>query len=232
MKPPEREKWMKAAETEMQSLKQHSTWKLVEPPPGKTIIGNRMIVKVKLDENCLAERYKARLVPQGFSQVFGEDYNQVFAPFVRWESVGALISMATQINKQIHQMDVDVAFLNGILKEDIYMTQPYGFVEKDNEHLVCKLERSIYGLKQSPRFWNEVLDEHLQSMGFQRSAADESIYTEKINGDLALIAVYVDDIILASKKEQTINKTKEVFAKRFVVKGMGQLHYFLGVRVV
>ena len=232
LKSPEREKWMKAAEAEMQSLRQHNTWKLVEPPPGKKIIGNRMIFKVKLDENGLVERYKARLVAQGFSQVFGEDYNQVFAPVVRWESVRALISMATQLNMQIHQMDVNVAFLNGILKEDIYMQQPDRFVEKGKEHLVCKLERSIYGLKQSPRCWNEVLDEHLQSMGFQKSAADECIYTGKINGDLVLLAVYVDDIILASKKEQTINKTKEVFAKRFAVKDMGPLHYFLGVRVV
>jgi len=223
---------MNAAETEMQSLRQHNTWKLVEPPPGKKIIGNRMVFKVKLDENGLVERYKARLVAQGFSQVFGEDYNQVFAPVVRWESVRALISMATQFNMQIHQMDVNVAFLNGILKEDIYMKQPDGFVEKGKEHLVCKLERSIYGLKQSPRCWNEVLDEHLQSMGFQKSSADECIYTGKMNGDLVLLAVYVDDIIVASKKEQTINKTKEVFAKRFSVKDMGPLHYFLGVRIV
>ena len=232
LKSPEREKWMNAAETEMQSLRQHNTWKLVEPPPGKKIIGNRMVFKVKLHENGLVERYKARLVAQDFSQVFGEDYNQVFAPVVRWESVRALISMATQFNMQIHQMDVNVAFLIGILKEDIYMKQPDGFVEKGKEHLVCKLQRSIYGLKQSPRCWNEVLDEHLQSMGFQKSAADECICTGKMNGDLGLLAVYIDDIILASKKEQTINKTKEVFAKRFSVKDMGPLHYFLGVCVV
>ena len=187
---------------------------------------------MKLDENSLVERYKAHLVAQGFQQVFGEDYNQVFALVVRWESVRALIRMATQLNMQIHQMDVDAAFLNGILKEDIYMTQPDEFVEKGKEHLISKLECSIYGLKQSPRCWNEVLDEHLQSMRFQNSAADECIYTGEINGDLVLLAVYVDDIILASKKEQVINKTKEVFAKRFADKDMGPLHYFLGVRVV
>ena len=156
----------------------------------------------------------------------------MFAPVVRRESVRALISMATQFNMQIHQMDVDVAFRNGILKEDIYMIQPDGFVEKGKEHLVCKLERSIYGIKQIPPCWNKVLDEHLLSMGFQKSAADECIYTGKISGDLVLLAVYVYDIILASKKEQTINKTKKVFVKHFAVEDMGPLHYFLCVRVV
>ena len=226
-KSPEREKWMNAAETEMQSLRQHNTWKLVEPPPGKRIIGNRMVFKVKLDENGLVERYKARLVAQGFSQVFGEEYNQVFAPVVRWESVRALINMATQFNMQIHQMDVNVAFLNGILKEDIYMKQPDGFVEKGKENLVCKLERSIYGLKQSPRCWNEILDEHLQSMGFQKSAADECIYTGKMNGDLVLLAVYVDDIIVALRKSKLSIRLKKSLPNVFQLRTWD--HYIISL---
>ena len=140
--------------------------------------------------------------------------------------------MAVQYGMELHQIDVDVAFLNGNLKEEIYMKQPDGFVVKGQENLVCKLKKSIYGLKQSRRCWNGALDEHLKKIGFIQSKADQCLYIGKIDGDLIFLAVYVDDIILASKKHEVIQKTKKLFACKFEMKDMGRLHYFLGVRIV
>ena len=140
--------------------------------------------------------------------------------------------MAIQYGMELHQMDADVVFLNGSLKEEIYMKQPDGFVVKGQENLVCKLKKSIYGLKQSPCCWNEALDEHLKKIGFVQSKADPCLYIGKLDGELIFLAVYVDDIILASKKPEVTQKTKKLFASNFDVKDMGRLHYFLGVRIV
>ena len=228
----ESENWREAGEREYQSLIDHDTWDLVPLPRGKKLIGSRMVFRVKYDEHGQIERYKARLVAQGYSQEYGKDYLQVFSPVIRWESVRTLISMAVQYGMELHQMDVDVAFLNGNLKEEIYMKQPDGLVVKGQENLVCKLKKSIYGLKQSPCCWNEALDEHLKKIGFIQSKADPCLYIGKIDGELICLAVYVDDIILASKKPEVIQKTKKLFASKFEVKDMGRLHYFLGVRIV
>ena len=225
------EQWKKAAEAEFQSLMKHETWDLVTLPPGKKLVGGRWVFRAKHDENGQIERFKGRYVAQGFTQVHGEDYNEIFSPVVRWESVRTLISMAVQNNMLLHQMDVETAFLNGLLSDEIYMQQPEGFIKPGQEHLVCKLKHSLYGLKQSPRCWNEVLHKQLLNMQFVQSAHDSCIYIGKVNGDLVFLAVYVDDLIIASQKLSVIKKTKTLFAQKFAVKDMGQLHYFLGVRV-
>ena len=112
------------------------------------------------------------------------------------------------------------------------MQQPEGFVEKGKEHLVCKLRRSIYGLKQSPRCWNSVLDNKLKSMGFKQTMGDPCIYVKEECGEIFIIAVYVDDILLAGKTDQKINEVKQALAELFKMKDMGELHHFLGVKVV
>ena len=232
MKSSDAASWKKAAEAEYQSLVKHHTWDMVPLPEGKKLVGGRWVFRAKHDEYGRIERFKGRYVAQGFSQVFGEDYNEIFAPVVRWESVRTLISMAVQYGMQLHQMDVETAFLNGLLSEEIYMKPPEGFVKPGQEHLVCKLKHSIYGLKQSPRCWNEVLHKHLIDMQFIQSISDPCIYVGKINGQLVFVAVYVDDLIIAAKQSSVIDKTKKLFAQKFSVKDMGQLHYFLGVRII
>ena len=231
MKSQQADKWRQAAQTEYKSLMDHGTWELVQLPPDKKLVGSRWVFKAKHDSTGAVERYKALFVAQGFTQVFGEDYNQTFSPVVRWESVRTIISLAVQYGMVIHQMDVETAFLNGWLKEDIYMKQPEGFVSPGQHNLVCKLKRSLYGLKQSPRCWNEVLHEQLIDMQFVQSAADQCLYIGKMNGSLVFVAIYVDDIIIASEKSPVVQKTKELFAKKFKVKDMGKLHYFLGVGI-
>ena len=151
MTSPESGEWKKAMEREMNSLYSNEVWNLVELPPGRKVIGSRWVYKQKCDPDGVAIRYKARLVAQGFSQQFGCDYEETFSPVVRGESLRMIFAMATQHSLELHQMDVTTAFLNGKLEDEVYMRQPEGFVAAGEEHLVCKLRRSLYGLKQSPR---------------------------------------------------------------------------------
>ena len=124
-----------------------------------------------------------------------------------------------------------MAFLNGILKEEVYMEQPEGFVGKDQAHLVCKLKKSIYGLKQSPRCWNAALDEHLCSIGFTQSTSDPCIYTLEGERGLVILGVHVDNIMLAAESDKRMSEVKQALAEKFAVKDMGELKYVLGVTV-
>ena len=137
----------------------------------------------KLDENGLVERYKAHLVAQGYSQRPGIDYEETFSPVVRIESVRLVIALAVHGNMKLHHMDVKTAFLNGKLCEQGFMSQPEGFVKKGKEKFVCRLKKSIYGLKQSPRCWNTALDDHLKRLNFKQTKGDLCLYvsTDKTN---------------------------------------------------
>ena len=218
--------------TEIESLKINDVWELVELPEDHKVIGSKWVFRVKTDADGKVETHKARLVAQGFSQTFGDDYDETFSPVARFESIRTVIALAAKYGLKLHQMDVTTAFLNGDLKEEVYMQQPEGFVEKGKEHLVCKLRRSIYGLKQSPRCWNSVLDSKLKSMGFRQTMGDPCIYVKEECGEIFIIAVYVDDILLAGKNNQKINEVKQALAELFKMKDMGELHHFLGVKVV
>ena len=155
---PEKAHWVKAMEKGMKSLQENEVWDLVELPRGRKPVGSKWVFKVKTDEDGNVERYKARLVAQGFTQKFGADCDETFCPVVRLESVRTLIELSVQHILQLHQVDITTAFLNGKLEEEVFMKQPEGFVVKGQKHLVCRLKKSLYGLKQSPRCWNIALD--------------------------------------------------------------------------
>ena len=227
---PEKQEWKTAMDKEMQSIYENDVWDLVELPKQRKAIGCKWVFKRKVGADGSVERYKARLVAQGFSQQYGLDYDETFCPVVRFESLRTVIAFAVQNNLYLHQMDFTSAFLNGSLKEEVYMKQPEGFVEKQKEHLVCKLKHSLYGLKQSPRCWNSVLDVQLKRMGFEQSSSDPCIYTLS-GGATFIIGVYVDDIILAGKDRQQMEEIKGMLAKTFDIKDLGELKYFLGVKI-
>lgn len=224
----EKDHWINAMTKEKESLDTNCVWNLVELPEGRKPVGSKWVFKTKTNADGKIERYKARLVAQVFSQKFGSDYDETFCPVVRLESVRTLIAMSVQYGLQLHQVDVTTAFLNGELKEEVYMRQPEGFVTPGKEHLVCKLKKSIYGLKQSPRCWNTALDSHLKKMGF---VSDPCIY-RAASGESFLLGVYVDDIVLASKSSARLEEVKRALAKKFDIKDMGKLHHFLGMKIV
>ena len=228
---PDKEKWTDAIQKEMDSLYENEVWDLVKLPKDRNAVGSKWVFKQKVGSNGQVERYKARLVAQGFSQKHGLDYDETFSPVVRFESLRTIIALAVNNGMKLHQMDVTTAFLNGELEEEVYMKQPEGFIVKSKEDFVCKLKRSIYGLKQSPRCLNSALDNHLKGMGFVQTKGDPCLYIAS-EGEMFIIAVYVDDIVLAGKSGKRMTEVKETLAKQFQMKDMGDLHYFLGVKIV
>ena len=181
-------KWQKAMATEVESLRANDVWDLVELSKDRKTVGSKWVFKLKVAADGSIES-----MAQGFSQKFGVDYDETFCPVVRPESVRGVITLAAQNDLKLHQMDITTVFLNGELKDEVYMKQPEGFIEGGQEHLVCRLKRSIYGFKQSPRCWNTALDVQLKAMGFALSTSDPCIYTST-KGEVFIIAVYVDNI--------------------------------------
>lgn len=232
MKGEDRSKWEQAMEKEIESLESNDVWDLVELPTGRKVVGSKWVYKVKRDVNGNTERYKARLVARGFTQKFGEDYDQTFSPVVRFESFRTLMALAAKYGLKLHQMDVTTAFLHGVLEEEVFLKQPEGFAKSGEEHLVCKLKRSLYGLKQSPRCWNAALDEKLVQMGFSQTSADPCLYMKSDERGPVYLAVYVDDLVIAAKEETLIKGIKDQLSKFFDMKDMGPLHHFLGMKVL
>lgn len=230
----EKEEWRAAMDQEFQSIEKNEVWKLESTlPKGKKAIGTKWVFKRKLNADGEIERYKARLVALGYSQQLGADYDDTFCPVVRFESVRTLIAIAVQLGLKLHQMDVTAAFLNGDLKEDVYLSPPEGLVVDESKNkMYLKLVKSLYGLRQSPRCWNSTLDTKLKQMGFQQTPSDPCIYVNVTSTKEPLIlAVYVDDIILAGKNDEQISQVKEKLAQCFEVKDLGILHHFLGVKI-
>lgn len=147
LKTPKKDRWLTAMKKEMDSLHQNEVWDLVERPKNRKLVSSKWIFKAKTNAEGQVERYKAWLVARGFSQEYGTDYDETFCPMVRMESVRTLIAMAVQRGMHLHHVDITRAFLNGELEEEVYMEQPEGFITPGTEHLVCKLKKSIYGLK-------------------------------------------------------------------------------------
>ena len=148
---------------------------------GRSVIGCKWVFKAKYTNDGRVDRYKGRLVAKGYSRTQGIDYDEKISPVVTYSSVRALLAYGQQRGMLIHQMDVVTAFLNGELEEDIYMEQSEGFVVEGQETLVCKLNNSLYGLKQSPRCWNSTRDKQLKLMGFANSCADHCVYVRSGN---------------------------------------------------
>ena len=221
---------MEAMTKEMSSLKANNVYDLTELPKDRKPVGSKWVFKRKIKADGSVERYKARLVAQGFSQKAGQDYDETFCPVVRFESIRSIVAMAASNGMLLHQMDVTSAFLNGDLDEEVYMEQPEGFQVKGKEHLVCKLKRSLYGLKQAPRCWNMTLDHQLKKMGFVQTSSDPCLYIN-LEGELFVIAVYVDDMVLATKNKKKLEEVKRALCAQFEVKDLGELHYILGVTV-
>jgi Reverse transcriptase (RNA-dependent DNA polymerase) len=216
---------------ELNALASNGTWILVPPPTNQRIIGCKWVYKIKRRPDGSLERYKARLVAKGYSQEPGIDYVETYSPVVRATTIRLILSMAVTSNWSINQLDVSNAFLNGDLKETVYMHQPQGFGDPQHPDHVCLLKKSLYGLKQAPRAWFEKLCNTLLLMGFQSSNYDPSLFLSRNNGQLTLILVYVDDILVTGSDPTLIQQCITYLSNRFTIRDLGQVHFFLGVQV-
>jgi hypothetical protein len=230
MSGPNKKKWEEAMRNEMESPHHNKVWKVMELPDGRKAIGGKWIFKRKVNEHGDVNRYKARYVAQGFSQIYGEDYEEVFAPVVKQTTLRTILAVAGKRRMQVKHFDAKTAFLIGELKKELFIKQPEGFVVKGKEHLVCKLEKSIYGLKQSARTWNKTLHDKLKD-GFTQSGADQCLYTKQVGNHWIYLLIYVDDIIMESISEQLIDNVAKQLGKTFGLSSLGDLKFYLGIQV-
>ncbi|KAL4320319.1 hypothetical protein GQ457_18G003820 [Hibiscus cannabinus] len=188
--------WQTAMREEIEALERNHTWDLVSLPPGKQTIGCKWVYKTKLKSDGSLERYKARLVAKCYTQQPGVDYLDTFSPVAKMTSIKTLLAVASAKEWCLQQLDINNAFLHGYLQEEVYMQFPPGLTCSDS-NVVCKLNKSLYGLKQASRKWNERLTSALLQQGFKQASSDSSFFIKGKGSDLVVLAVYVDDIILA-----------------------------------
>ena len=172
------------------------------------IIGCKWVFKLKTNAEGVVTEHKARLVAQGFSQKYGIDYDEIFAPVVRASTFRTLLAIAGKENLKVHHYDVKTAFMNGDLKETVIMKQPEEFEVPGKENFVCKLNKTIYGLKQSAKAWNEKLNTVLKQLGFIQGEADPCLHIKETHRGKIYLISYVDDLIIASKDEGQIIETE------------------------
>lgn len=224
-------RWVHAMNEEMEALNKNATWTLVPLPKGKKPVGCKWVFSIKYKADGSIERYKARLVAKGFTQTYGVDYQETFSPVAKLSTVRVLLSLAVNLDWPLHQLDVKNAFLHGHLKEEIYMDIPPGYMPNYETKVVCKLQRSLYGLKQSPRAWFGRLNLAMKKYGFQQSNADHTLFLKHRHGKVTALIVYVDDMIITGDDSEEIAKLQKQLATEFEMKNLGGLKYFLGIEV-
>jgi hypothetical protein len=222
--------WVLAMQEELNNFKRNEVWSLV-PRPKQNIVGIKWVFRNKQDEHGVVTRNKARLVAKGYAQVAGLDFEETFAPLARLESIRILLAYAAHHSFKLFQMDVKSAFLNGPIKEEVYMEQPPGFEDNMYPDHVYKLSKALYRLEQAPRAWYECLRDFLITNSFKVGKADPTLFTKTCDGDLFVCQVYVDDIIFGSTNQKSCEKFNRVMMQKFEMSMMGKLTYFLGFQV-
>ena len=223
-------KWELAMKDEIKSLQKNGTWSLTKLPEGKKALQNKWVYRLK-EESDGSRRYKARLVVKGFQQKHGIDFTEIFSPVVKMTTIRVILSIVAAENLHLEQLDVKTAFLHGDLEEDIYMTQPEGFEVPGKENLVCKLHKSLYGLKQAPRQWYKKFNEFMSNSGYNRCDMDHCCYVKKFVDSYIILALYVDDMLIAGSSMTEINRLKQQLAENFEMKDLGPAKQILGMRI-
>jgi hypothetical protein len=222
--------WVLAMQEELNNFTRNEVWHLV-PRPNQNVVGTKWVFRNKQDEHGVVTRNKARLVAEGYSQVEGLDFGETYAPVARLESIHILLAYATYHGFKLYQMDVKSAFLNGPIKEEVYVEQPPGFEDSEYPNHVYKLSKALYGLKQAPRAWYECQRDFLITNGFKVGKADPTLFTKTIANDLFVCQIYVDDIIFGSTNKSTCEEFSRIMIQKFEMSMMGELKYFLGFQV-
>jgi hypothetical protein len=222
--------WQDAMTEEYQSILKNDVWDIVPRPKGKSVVTSKWIYKIKHAVDGSIEKYKARFVARGFSQVKGVDYDETFAPVARHTSIRSIIALVASMGWKLHQMDVKTVFLNGEIEDEVYIEKPEGFVIHNKKSHVCRLKKALYGLKQAPCAWYEKMDGFLMSLGFSKSVVDPNLYYHIVGNECLILVLYVDDLFLTGS-ERLIAESKQALTTKFEMKDLGMMHYFLGLEV-
>ncbi|KAK8952168.1 hypothetical protein KSP39_PZI004103 [Platanthera zijinensis] len=223
--------WIIAMQEELHQFERNKVWELVPRPKDHSIVGTKWVFRNKLDDQGVIIRNKARLVAQGYSQEEGIDYDQTFAPVVRLEAIRIFLAYAAHKGFKIYQMDVKSVFLNGDIKEEVYVRQPPGFISSTYPDHVFKLHKALYGVKQAPRAWYETLACFLLKNDFIRGRVDQTLFIRTHKSHTILVHIYVDDIIFGSTDSNLCKKFSKLMHSKFEMSSMGELSFFLGLQV-
>jgi hypothetical protein len=213
---------------ELNNFTRNQVWTLEERPKGARVIGTKWMFSNKQDDLGIVVRNKARLVAKGFSQVEGLDFRETFAPIARLEAIRIFLANASHHEMKLYQMDVKSAFLNGFINKLVYVDQPPRFKDPRYPNHVYRLFKALYGLKQSFRAWYECLRDFLIEKGFTIGKVDIILFTKKLNGEIFICQVYVDDVIFSSTNKDYCKEFGELMSKEFEMSMIGKLTFFLG----
>ncbi|PRQ27705.1 putative linoleate 9S-lipoxygenase [Rosa chinensis] len=225
------EKWAKAMAVEMDALEKNQTWELVSLPPGKKTVGCRWVYTVKHNSDGSVDRYKARLVAKGYTQKYSVDYDETFAPVAKINTIQVLLSLAANLDWPLQQFDVKNAFLHGDLNEEVYMDLPPGYGTSTGVKVVCRLRKSLHGLKQSPRAWFGRFTTFMRRIGYRQSNSDHTLFLKNQKGKVTVLIIYVDDMVVTGNDLEEIKKLQSALSVEFEMKDLGSLKYFLGIEV-
>ena len=225
------QKWIEAMNEEYKLMQDNNVWELVLLLECVKPIGCKWIFKTKRDLNGNVERYKARLVAKGYTQKYGIDFKETFSPVSTKDSLRTIMALVAHFDMELHQMDVKTAFPNGDIEETIYMVQPEYFVLGDPKSMVCKLKKSIYGLKQASHQWYHKFHQIIISFGFEVNMVDDCVYHKFSGSKHIFLVLYVDDILLATNDIGMLNDTKRFLSRYFEMKDLSNASFVLGIQI-
>ena len=224
--------WREAMQKEYDALCANNTWTLVPPHPTQNLVGSKWVFRTKYLPDGSIDRLKARLVAKGFHQRPRWDFHETFSLVVKPVTVRVILTLAVSKGWHLRQLDINNAFLQGSLSEEVYVCQPPGFTDPSHPNHVCRLNKALYGLRQAPRAWYTELRSFLLKIGFVTSAADASLFIHSSESIFLVLLVYVDDIIVTGNTDTAVTQLVQRLAAQFSLKDLGTLSYFLGVEVI
>ena len=224
---------MSAIQEELDNLSKAKTWTIVERPRGKNIVRNKWVFRYKKDSAGKVEWYKARLVTKGFTQIFGVDYYDMWVPVAKLRLIQLILATATQNQWPVNMFNFHSAFLNGELDldEEVYMEQPKVYKEQDRQQYVCRLLKSLYGLKQAGRKWYDMLCKVLTDIGFKRSEADPAVFYAHQTNDIAILACHVNDCTITRSSQALIQEYKDKLKQKYLLTDLGAANWLLGIKI-
>ena len=227
---PDASLWRQAAQEEYDSLISKKTWTLTQLPPNRSAIKSRWVFKVKPGIRGAAPRYKARLVAKGYSQRYGVDYEETFAPVAKQDTLRMVLSFVAAQDLEIRQLDIKTAFLYGELSEEIYLEQPEGYIVTGKENMVCRLHKCLYGLKQASRVWNHHFDTFLRRFGLVPSKSDLCLYLGRQEEEFTMVIIWVDDGLVCSSSNDAISRIINYLNDYFEMRSSSADH-FVGLSI-
>ncbi|GKA36180.1 retrovirus-related pol polyprotein from transposon TNT 1-94 [Tanacetum coccineum] len=225
------ESWVVAMQEELNQFVANDVCELISLRISQSVIGTKWVFRNKLDEKGIVSRNKARLVAQEYNQQEGIDYDEIYNPVARLESIRTLLAIACATDFKLYQIDVKSAFLNGFINEEVYVAQPLGFIDFQKPNYVYKFKKDLYGLKQAPKAWYDRLKAFLIKHEYSMRMVDNTLFNKKSKSHLIIVQIYVDDIIFGSTSQNLCDDFAKIMHDEFEMSMMGELNFFLGLQI-